>query len=153
MNRKRICLAAGTAFTLALLASLVAYKYLADRSRAAEQAKPETVGIVVAVVDISMGSTIRPNQVAATPWPKNNLPFDAFRDPRGVVGRMTRREFLKGEPIVESKLLPTDKNSGITALKVREESHGIAPGESFEVLTRRTLDAEMGETIARRPRE
>ncbi len=118
MNRKRIVLAAGTAFTLALLASLVAYKYLTEKTHAAEQAKLQTVGIIAAVVDIPMGSTINPNQVAATPWPEGNLPFDSFRDPNAVVGRMTRREFLKGEPIVESKLLPKDKNSGILAMKV-----------------------------------
>ena len=52
------------------------------------------------------------------PWPKGNLPKDALGDPKMVVGRVARREFVVGEPIVESKLVPADRTAGIMSLKV-----------------------------------
>jgi pilus assembly protein CpaB len=118
MNKTRIIVAIGVAVILALIASVGAYKFLSERGRQAEQARLQTAGVVVAVVDIPVASTINTNQVALMPWPKGNLPKDAVSDPKKVAGRAARREFVSGEPIVESKLVPADKVPGILSLKV-----------------------------------
>ena len=118
MDRKRILVAVGVAVLLALLASLGAYKFLSGQSRVAEQARLQTVGIVIAVVDIPLGSTINPNQVAISPWPKGNYPKDAVPDPKVAVGRTVLRDFVRGEPVVESKLVPLNKPSGLLSLRV-----------------------------------
>ena len=76
------------------------------------------MGIVVAVVDIPLGSMINPNQVAVSAWPKDNYPKDALVDLKIAVGRIALRDFTRGEPIVESKLVPLNKASGLLSLKV-----------------------------------
>jgi pilus assembly protein CpaB len=118
MNRNRIMVVVGIAVLLAVLASVGAYKFLSGQSRVAEQARLQTVGIVVAVVDIPFGATINSNQVAVSPWPKESYPKDAIADPKVVVGRVALRDFFRGEPIVESKLVPLGKSSGLLSLKV-----------------------------------
>lgn len=118
MNKTRILIAIGVAILLALFASLGAYRFLSERGRMAEQARLQTAGVVVADVDIPLASTINANQVTVRPWPKGNLPKDALGDPKLVVGRVARREFVGGEPIIESKLVPADKTAGILSLKV-----------------------------------
>ena len=118
MNRNRIMVVVGIALLLAVLASLGAYKFLSGQSRVAEQARLQTVGIVVAQVDIPLGSTINPNQVAVSAWPKDNYPKEALADPKIAVGRVALRDFFRGEPVVESKLVPLGKATGLLSLKV-----------------------------------
>lgn len=118
MNRNRIMVVVGIAVLLAVLASVGAYKFLSGQSRVAERARLQTVGIVVAQVDIPLGSTINPNQLAVSPWPKESYPKDAIADPKVVVGRVALRDFFRGEPVVESKLVPLGKSTGLLSLKV-----------------------------------
>jgi pilus assembly protein CpaB len=118
MNRTRILVAVGVAVLLALLASVGAYKFLSSKSRMAEQSRLQTVGIVVAQVDIPLGSAINPNQVAVAAWPKDNYPKDVLADPKAAVGRTALRDFTRGEPIVESKLVPLNRSTGLLSLKV-----------------------------------
>lgn len=118
MNRNRIMVVIGIALLLAVFASVGAYKFLSGQSRVAEQARLQTVGIVVALVEIPIGSTINPNQVGISPWPKESYPKDALTDPKVAVGRVALRDFLRGEPVVESKLVPLGKSSGLLSLKV-----------------------------------
>ncbi len=118
MNRTRIVLAVGIAVLLALLASVGAYKFLSSKSRMAEESRLQTVGIVVALVDIPLGSTINPNQVGISAWPKDNYPKDALVDPKVTAGRVALRDFTHGEPIVESKLVPLNMPTGLLSLKV-----------------------------------
>src|SRR3972149_1544142 len=98
MNKTRVILVIVVAIVLALLASVGVYRFLSEKGRAAEEARLQTVGIVVAVVDIPIGTTINSNQVAITAWPKDLFPKDSFADPKSVIGRGVRRDFRRGEP-------------------------------------------------------
>ena len=118
MNRKRILGIVGFAVCLALVASLGAYRFLSEKNQMAESAKLQTVGVAVAVVDIPLGTTINSNQVGVSLWPKNLHPKDAFTTAVPVVGRIAMRDILRGEPVVESRLVPKDKSSGLLSLKV-----------------------------------
>jgi pilus assembly protein CpaB len=120
MNRTRTIIVIGVAVLLALLASVGVYRYLSQKGRAAEEARLQTVGIVVAVVDIPIGTTINANQVAITAWPKDLYPKDSFADTKSVVGRAVKRDFLRGEPIVASKLVPAEKGGGLLSFIVPE---------------------------------
>ena len=118
MERKKFVIVIAVALVVALAASAGAYKYLSEKGRSADMARLESQGIAVAVVDIPMGSAINPNQVALAAWPKTHLPKDSFPLVQGTVGRTVLREFLRGEPIVESKLVPRTGGSGLLAFKV-----------------------------------
>jgi len=78
--------------------------FLSGQSRVAEQARLQTVGIIVALVDIPWLDD-HTNQVAVSAWPKDNYPKDAISDPKIAVGRVALRDFFRGEPVVESKLV------------------------------------------------
>jgi len=118
MNRTRIVMVFGVAVLLGLLASMGVYRFLAQKGRMADQARLQTVGIVVASGDIPLGSTITADQVAIAAWPKDRYPKDALSDVQTVVGRVARREFVRGEPVVESKLVSTEKVGGVLSLKI-----------------------------------
>jgi pilus assembly protein CpaB len=120
MNKTRVILVIVVAVLLAFLASFGVYRYLSEKGRAAEEARLQTVGIVVALVDIPLGAAINANQIAVTAWPKDLYPKDSFADPKSVVGRTVRRDFLRGEPIVASKLVPTGKGGGLLSFIVPE---------------------------------
>jgi pilus assembly protein CpaB len=120
MNKTRVILVIVIAILLALLASVGIYRYLSEKGRAAEEARLQTVGIVVAVIDIPIGATINANQIAITAWPKDLYPKDSFADLKSVVGRSVRRDFLRGEPIVASKLIPPGKGGGLLSFIVDE---------------------------------
>jgi pilus assembly protein CpaB len=118
MNRKRILGIVAFALCLALVASLGVYRFLSEKNRMVESAKLQTVGIAVAVIDIPLGTTINSNQIALSSWPRDLRPRDAFTAEKPAIGRVALRDFTRGEPIVESKLVPTDKSSGLLSLKV-----------------------------------
>ena len=118
MNRKRIVVVVVTAIFLALIASFGTYRFLSERGRMAEKARLQTVGVVVAAEDIPFGSTIRPDQVSLSAWPKDRYPKDVLTDVKAASGRIARREFVRGEPIVESKLLTNTGNVGMLSLKI-----------------------------------
>ena len=106
------------ALFLALATSIGAYRFLSDKNRIAEESKLKTIGIAVAAVDIPMGTTINPNQIVLSSWPKDLYPRDSFQAVKPATGRVAMRDFQRGEPIVESKLVPSDKSSGLLSLKV-----------------------------------
>ena len=106
------------ALFLALAAGIGAYRFLSEKNRIAEDAKLQTIEIAVAAVDIPLGATINPNQIALSAWPKNLHPKDSFNAAKPATGRVAMRDFQRGEPIVESKLVPSDKSSGLLSLKV-----------------------------------
>lgn len=118
MNRTRIVIVVGIAAFLALLASIGTYRFLSERGRMAEDARLQTVGVVVAAEDIPFGATIRPDQVSLSAWPKDRYPRDVLIDVKAASGRIARREFMRGEPIVESKLLTTAANVGMLSLRI-----------------------------------
>ena len=118
MNRTRIFIVVVVAVLLALFASIGTYRFLSEKGRMAEDARLQTVGVVVAAADIPFGSTIGPDQVALSAWPKDRYPKDVLSDVKAAVGRVVRREFARGEPIVESKLLTTSKNVGMLSLRI-----------------------------------
>jgi len=118
MNRTRIGIVVVVAVLLALFASIGTYRFLSKKGRMAEEARLQTVGVVVAAAEIPFGSTIGPDQVVLSAWPKDRYPKDVLSDEKAAVGRVVRREFARGEPIVESKLLPTSKNVGMLSLRI-----------------------------------
>lgn len=118
MNKMRTIGIVAVALFLALAAGIGAYRFLSEKGRIAEEAKLQTVGIAVAAVDIPLGTTINSNQIVLSSWPKDLHPKDAFLSVTPATGRVAMRDFQRGEPVVESKLVPSDKNSGLLSLKV-----------------------------------
>jgi len=118
MNRNRILVVVGIAVLLALLASVGAYKFLSGRSRIAEESRLQTVGIVVAAGRHPPRLDDQPEPGGGIRLAEGQLPKDALVDPKIAVGRTALRDFTRGEPVVESKLVPLNKSTGLLSLKV-----------------------------------
>src|SRR5579863_10560328 len=110
MNRKLIIVGA-----IAILAFGATYVFLrapspAPAPVAQAQPKVELEKVLVAAQDLPMGTVVGSGAMVWHPWPKADVSElmitqsgkpDALKD---VEGSMTRRDFLRGEPIRRDKL-------------------------------------------------
>jgi pilus assembly protein CpaB len=102
----------------AMLAALVVYSALKQREAQVRQATMQTVNIVVAAKDLSLGARIDPSEVELARWPRDSVPQGSFTDPASVVGSFVKGSFVKNEPIVAAKLFAGDKTAGVMPLLI-----------------------------------
>jgi pilus assembly protein CpaB len=77
--------------------------------------------VVVAVVDIELGSKINGQMLSTADWPSGSVPVGAFNDLKDVQDRVAKVGVLRGEAILEGKLAPVGTKGGLSAV--------IAPGK------------------------
>ena len=108
------------AVAVAGIASISLYKYLKGQE-AMVQGAVATQSIVVAAQEIPVGGTIISQQVKMLNWPKAAIPAgQTFSSAEQVIGRTAIDRYTAGEPIVESKLVPKEGQSGILTYKIPE---------------------------------
>jgi len=107
------------AVLIAAAAAYALYNYL----RGQEQKLTEAVAtdrIVIAAVEIPIGTTINMTQVKTADWPKANMPQGAFPATDQVIGRTSTQTFLPGDAITETKLMPKEGPVGIMTYRIPE---------------------------------
>src|SRR5512138_2463506 len=72
--------------------------------------------VVVAVVDIQMGSRLTPQMLSTADWPSGSMPEGAFNDPQLLPDRVVRTSIQRGEAILNSKLAPVGTQGGLSAV-------------------------------------
>lgn len=72
--------------------------------------------VVVAAVDIELGSRINPQMLAEVDWPSIALPPGAFKDIKELQDRVAKVSVLAGEPLLEGKLAPAGSHGGLSAV-------------------------------------
>lgn len=72
--------------------------------------------VVVAVVDIELGSRINAQMLSTVDWPSGSVPAGAFKDMTEVQDRVARVGVLRGEAILEGKLAPVGTKGGLSAV-------------------------------------
>ncbi|HVL76442.1 MAG TPA: Flp pilus assembly protein CpaB, partial [Noviherbaspirillum sp.] len=105
------------AFGLLLLAALfglAAAVYTAGW--VSKQAGIASNRIVVAAVDIQLGSKISPQMLVTADWPSGSIPAGAFTDLNALQERVLKVSVLRGEPILEGKLAPVGTRGGLSAV-------------------------------------
>lgn len=106
---------------LALLIGLTAAVYAAGWvSRQGNIASNE---VVVAAVDIEMGSKMTPQMLSTTDWPSGSIPPGAFKDIKELQDRVVKVSVLRGDAVLERKLAP----AGTQGTRVRQ----FAPPKRF----------------------
>ena len=85
---------------IGLVATIVASGWLAQQGRAASKK------VVVAAVDIELGSRLNPQVLKTIDWPSGSLPSGAISDPQVLQDRVVKTSILRGEPLLEAKLAP-----------------------------------------------
>jgi pilus assembly protein CpaB len=69
--------------------------------------------VVIAGVDIAVGTALAPHQLEAAPWPVAFVPEGSHAKPEALEGRVLRRAVAKGEPILDALLLPEGADAGL----------------------------------------
>ena len=77
--------------------------------------------VVVAAVDISLGSRINEQMLSVVDWPSGALPPGTFSDMQQLRDRVAKVGVLRGEAVLEGKLAPKGTQGGLSAV--------ISPGK------------------------
>lgn len=99
---------------IALLIGLAAAVYAAGW--ASRQGNIASNKVVVAAVDIEMGSKINPQMLSTTDWPSGSIPPGAFTDIKELQDRVVKVSVLRGDAVLERKLAPAGTQGGLSAV-------------------------------------
>ena len=99
---------------VALLLSVAAAVYAAGWM--SQQQGIASNKVVVAVVDVELGTRIQPTMLSTIDWPSGSVPAGAFADVKAVQERVAKVSVLKGEAILEGKLAPPGTKGGLSAV-------------------------------------
>ena len=111
MNRTRMVVITLLALFSSGLVTFLAYRML---SRQLNPTREDMTQIVVAAETLTLGTRVAELQLRMVPWPKAVALEGSFLDPEEVVGRGVIVPMLANEPVMESKLAPTEAGAGLT---------------------------------------
>ncbi len=114
---KTVFIIGALAIVIAAVAAIALYNYLKGQEAKVKEAVA-VEKVVVASEDIPIGSAIKSIQVKTANWPKANMPQGAFFSAEQVTGRVALERFMSGEPIVETKLVPKEGQTGVLSYKI-----------------------------------
>ncbi|MDR6857397.1 Flp pilus assembly protein CpaB [Variovorax guangxiensis] len=114
--------------------------------------------VVVAVVDIELGSRVNGQMLTTVDWPSGSVPPGSFTDVQALQDRVVKVGVLRGEALMEGKLAPVGTQGGLSAviaagkraMTVRvNEVVGVAgfalPGNYVDVVVNAQQDKVKGE--------
>ena len=108
---------AGLFFAVALVAAvgsaLLLTRYMEARTA---EARVPTDTVLVAAMDVPVGTELRPEHLRALAWPATSVPDGAFKDPKKLVGKVVAVRVVKGEAFLPSKIAGSDAGAGLSAL-------------------------------------
>jgi len=99
---------------LAIITGLAAAVYAA--SWVSQRGNIASTKVVIAAVDIELGSKISPQMLTTSEWPSESVPSDAFKDIAQLQDRVVKSGVLRGEAIVDRKLAPPGTQGGLSAV-------------------------------------
>jgi pilus assembly protein CpaB len=110
MKNNKAFLMIGISITLALLAVLLASRWIS------QQGNISTTKVMVAAVEINLGTRITPEMIRSADWPSGSVPKGSFTDAKTLDTRVTRVSLQRGEPVVETKLAQPGASGGLSAV-------------------------------------
>ena len=144
MRNKRLLFVLAGATVFGLLAAVSVNRYLSN----AQAFSRNMNEVVVAKVDIPLGSTIVAEQLTKVPLPANAVPDGAFNSAEKLVNRVAVVNIAAREPVTDFKLAPEGSAGGLSsvipegyrAMTVKvDDVIGVAgflrPGAMCDVLT------------------
>jgi pilus assembly protein CpaB len=112
MRNKRFVFVTIGALAFGLLAAISVSRYLAGAQAYANNLN----NVVVAKVDIPLGTKIVAEQLSVVQFPKGSTPDGTFDTIEKLVGRVAVSSFAPREPITESRLAAEGTAGGLTAV-------------------------------------
>ena len=156
MQNRRALFFFGLAILFGIAAAFTARTVLEDRASVAAAPTVSTKAVVVARADVTIGTALVAIQLDTAEWPSDYVPAGAYHDPAQLNGRVLRRPLSRGEPVLESSLLPVGAEAGLPsvitnarrAVSVKVDpvvgvAGFVAPGTRVDVLaTLRRIDTD-----------
>lgn len=137
---------------IGLVAVVMASQWINKQTNVAAQK------VVVASMDIDLGSKLSPEMLRSVDWPSGSIPEGAILDPKALDGRVLKTSVNRGEAILESKLAPVGTKGGLSAVVMEgkramtvrvNDVVGVAgfalPGNYVDILVNTTDDAKKGQ--------
>lgn len=72
--------------------------------------------VVVATMDIELGSRLSPQMLATVDWPSGSMPQGSFSDVKELPERVVKTSIQRGEAILSGKLAPVGTLGGLSAV-------------------------------------
>lgn len=72
--------------------------------------------IVVAAVDVELGSRLSAQMLTTADWPSGSIPPGSFKDLKQLEGRTVKTSIARGEPLLDRKLAPVGTQGGLSAV-------------------------------------
>jgi pilus assembly protein CpaB len=72
--------------------------------------------VVVAVMDIELGSRLNSQMLTTVDWPSGSMPQGAFADLKNLEDRVVKTSIQRGEAILNAKLAPVGTQGGLSAV-------------------------------------
>jgi len=117
----------------ALVAAMVVYSALKKREAEVQQAKLQSVEIVVAAHALGIGTKLDPTSVKSVRWSRDSLPPGAFTDQSAVINKYTKTSFVENEPIVADWLFNVANPPGAASLTF-EQTGGVSEGSGRQIV-------------------
>lgn len=111
MNRTRMLILGCVALIVSVGMTVVVYRMLKDRMSPPE----DTVQIVLANQNVSLGTRLTESDVRLAPWPRAVKMEGTFHSISEVVNRGVIVPMTPNEPVLETKLAPKEGGAGIAA--------------------------------------
>ena len=160
MNRIRIFVVLALAVTVGGAFALATYRWQKTPTTTVERLP--TRPVVVAVANLDLGASLRPEDVRTIDWPAESVPAGAFEHVEDVVGRGLIQPVVQNEAILPSKLASKDAGAGLApvirpgyrALSVRvNDVIGVAgyvlPGTHVDVVVTISPTPGLGEMTSK----
>ena len=111
MNRTRMLIVAFFALLLSALVSVMAYRQVRDRLNQGDDRSQ----IVVAAERLPLGTRLSEQHLRLAPWSANVALEGSFSEPQELIGRGVIVPMIPNEPVLQSKLAPTEAGAGLTS--------------------------------------
>lgn len=89
---------------------------LASRWISQQAATVASSKVVVAAINIDLGTPLTPQMLKVADWPRGSVPVGATEDIKTLDARVVKTSLLQGEPVLESKLAPIGSTGGLSAV-------------------------------------
>jgi pilus assembly protein CpaB len=111
--------------------------------------------VVVAAIDVPVGTVLGEQHLKLASWPADNIPARGFDRVDKALGKTTRQALVKGEPVLQDRLVGEKAGMGLTAILPKgmramtvrvDQVVGVAgfvrPGDFVDVITTMAPDEE-----------
>jgi pilus assembly protein CpaB len=110
MKNTRAAMMLIVSIVLALAATAWAVSWVSQKGAVAANK------VVVASMDIQLGSRLNPQMLTVVDWPSASVPQGAFADLQSLQDRVVRTSIQRGEAILGAKLAPLGTQGGLSAV-------------------------------------